>query len=152
MKLVLRSNTHTMRSITAIFLTFILCVVAPRAGQAQGPVCDNDSTGLIPLIDLGPGYYLGYQGGLFPGGANAENPASQHFKKGRSFARNMQPLDSLGQVNYDNGVVLMGGFGPSLAGKMWDEFVPIVRDTTDDYNTNRCFDAINMGACGKGLD
>ncbi len=145
-------NTHTMRSITAIFLTFILIVVVPRAGHAQGPVCDNDSTGLIPLIDLGPGYYLGYQGGLFPGGANAENPASQHFKKGRSFARNMQPLDGLGQVNYHDGVVLMGGFGPSLAGKMWDEFVPIVRDTTDDYNTNRCFDAINMGAGGKGLD
>jgi len=51
--------------------------------------CENDSTGLIPLNDLGTGFYLGYQGGLFPFGANAENPASTHYKKGKNFAKNI---------------------------------------------------------------
>lgn len=144
-------HTQSIRNFTFI-LIIGLANLTPFSLHGQGPVCDNDSTGLIPLIDLGPGSYLGYQGGLFPGGMNSENAASQHFKKGRSFSKNMQPLDSLGNVNYDDGVVLMGGFGPSLAGKLLDEFVPIVRDTTDGYITNRCFDAINMGAGGKGLD
>lgn len=135
----------------ALFLGLILAC-AQLAVYAQGPVCSNDSTGLIPLIDLGAGTYLGYQGGLFPGGQNTESPATQHYKKGRSFAKNMQPLDSLGNVNYGDGVVLMGGFGPSVVGSLFDEFVPIVRDTLDGYNTNICFDAINMSAGGKGLD
>lgn len=120
---------------------------------AQAPNCGALTPGLIPLTDLGPGFFEGYQGGLFPGGANAENPASSHFKKGRSFAKNLQPLDSLGNINYDRGVILMGGFGPSIPGHLMDELVPIVRDTTDDiYKTNICFDAINMSAGGKGLD
>ncbi len=133
-----------------LLLAFICATQLPL--KAQGPVCENDSTGLIPLIDLGPGMYLGYQGGLFPGGSNTEATASQHYKKGRSFAKNMQPLDSLGNVNYGDGVVLMGGFGPSVVGSLFDEFVPIVRDTVDGYITNRCFDAINLSAGGKGLD
>src|SRR5439155_8162295 len=28
------------------------------------------NTGLVPLIDLGPGIYKGYPGGLYPGGVN----------------------------------------------------------------------------------
>jgi len=140
-------QTRLITSLT--ILLFSVC----QTLHAQLIVCENDSTGLIPLIDLGPGYYEGYQGGLFLDGSNFENPAGQHFKKGKNFAKNLQPLDSLGNINYDGGTVLMGGFGPSLPGHMMDEFVPVVRDTTDDvYFTNICFDAINMGAGGKGLD
>ena len=118
-----------------------MCISLANQLQAQAPVCDNDSTGLIPLNDLGTGFYLGYQGGLFPAGANAENPASTHYKKGRNFAKNLKPLDSLGNISYDKGVVLMGGFGPSVPGHILDEFVPIVRDTADNvFLTNICFD------------
>lgn len=43
--------------------------------------CANDSTGLIPIQDLGVGYYAGtYQGGLYPGGSNV--PPNGHLKKG----------------------------------------------------------------------
>ncbi len=115
--------------------------------------CENDSTGLIPLNDLGTGFYLGYQGGLFPFGANAENPASTHYKKGKNFAKNIKPLDSLGNINLDSGAVLMAGFGPSIPGHLMDNFVGLVRDSLENtFNTNPCFDAINLCAGGKGLD
>lgn len=34
-------------------------------------------TGLIPLMDLGPGTYMGFPGGLYPGGRNVPPPAHQ---------------------------------------------------------------------------
>lgn len=146
-------NIHTMKQTTSFLLATALCLLLSIPGFSQTPNCSNDSTGLIPLTDLGSGYYLGYQGGLFPGGSNVESPASQHYKKGRNFAKNLKPLDSLGNINYDRGVVLMAGFGPSIPGHILDEFVPIVRDTTDtEFKTNICFDGINMAAGGKGLD
>ncbi|MGB4929438.1 MAG: hypothetical protein WBP43_05670, partial [Chitinophagales bacterium] len=59
------------------------------------PQCDNDSTGLIPLVDLGTGYYAGHQGGLFPGGTN--NIPLYHRKRGVKFSNeSIKPLDSLG--------------------------------------------------------
>lgn len=144
---------YTMKQTTKLFFGIAICLFLSNAANAQLVLCDNDSSGLIPLNDLGTGYYLGKQGGFYPGGALTENPLSTHYKKGKNFAKNLKPLDSLGNINYDGGVVLMGGFGPSVPGHMLDHFVPIVRDTSDDtYKTNICFDAINMGAGGKGLD
>lgn len=142
-----------MKQTSKILLGMAICCTLILPVKSQLVVCENDSTGLIPLNDLGTGYFEGKQGGLFPGGTNAEDPLSQHYKKGKNFAKNLKPLDSLGNINYDGGVILMAGFGPSVPGHMLDHFVPIVRDTTDDvYKTNICFDAINMGAGGKGLD
>ncbi len=142
-----------MQSMKKIQSVFFLFFFISQNIFTQAPNCDALTPGLIPLTDLGAGLFEGYQGGLFPGGVNTENPASSHFKKGRNFAKNLQPLDSLGNINYDGGVILMGGFGPSIPGHLMDEFVPIVRDTTDAvYKTNICFDAINMSAGGKGLD
>lgn len=144
---------HSLKKTSIFLLAIAICYSISFKANAQLVLCDLDSSGLIPLNDLGTGYYLGKQGGFFPGGTLTENPASTHFKKGKNFAKNLQPLDSLGNINYDGGVVLMGGFGPSVPGHMLDHFVPIVRDTADDtYLTNICFDAINMGAGGKGLD
>ena len=146
-------NIHTMKQTTSFLLALALCLLVTKPVDSQTPNCDNDSLGLIPLTDLGSGYYLGYQGGFIPGGSNIELPASQHYKKGRNFAKNLKPLDSLGNISYERGVVLMGGFGPSIPGHILDEFVPIVRDTTDtEFKTNICFDGINMAAGGKGLD
>lgn len=144
---------HLLKNTKHLLGVLILCISFNFTANAQGPVCDNDSSGLIPLIDLGPGTYLGKQGGLYPGGLNYENTTSAHYKKGKNFAKNLKPLDSLGNISYEKGVVLMAGFGPSVPGHLMDEFVPIVRDTADtEFITNICFDAINMCAGGKGLD
>ena len=54
--------------------------------------CTVTSVGFSPLNDLGSGLYLGqFQGGLYPGGANAA--PSAHAAEGRSRALAIQPLD-----------------------------------------------------------
>ncbi|MBP9880598.1 MAG: hypothetical protein KBF44_10845, partial [Chitinophagales bacterium] len=91
--------------------------------HAQGVICSSDSTGLIPLNDLGTSTYEGFQGGLYPFGSNSEDPLSTHYKKGKTYAKNLKPLDGAGNINYDNGVVLMAGYGPSLPGQIMNKFV-----------------------------
>lgn len=143
-------KTHTL----SILLAF-LCLygISLQPLFSQGVICVNDSTGLIPLNDLGTGFYEGFQGGLYPLGTNVEDPVSTHYKKGKTFAKNLKPLDASGNINYDNGVVLMAGYGPSLPGQIMNKFVPIVRDSLDGaYHTNPCFDAINLCVGGKGLN
>lgn len=140
---------HHAIKLIVVFTIFLIC----RLELSAQVICEHDSTGLIPLNDLGTGFYEGFQGGLFPFGTNAENPASTHYKKGKTSAKNLKPLDTLGNINFDEGVVLMAGFGPSIPGHLMDHFVPLVRDTLDNmFKTNRCFDAINLCAGGKGLD
>ena len=98
---------HTVKRTSKFLLSIAICYSLSFSANAQLVVCDNDSSGLIPLNDLGAGFYLGKQGGFYPSGALTENPASTHFKKGKNFAKNLKPLDSLGNINYDGGVVLM---------------------------------------------
>ena len=71
--------------------------------------CSNDSTGLIPLVDLGAGYYMGHQGGLFPGCSNTLPLA--HKKKGIGISKALKPLDTLGNVNYEEGKIIFLGLG-----------------------------------------
>src|SRR5438876_546385 len=51
----------------------------------------QDSTGMVPLPDLGKGTYKGEQGGLYPGGENA--PPAAHRQAGIKLASGIQPLD-----------------------------------------------------------
>src|SRR4029078_13332002 len=50
-----------------------LCLAAACGAQN----CPATSPGRIPLNDLGPGFYQGFQGGLYPGGQNARPPAHE---------------------------------------------------------------------------
>lgn len=45
----------------------------------------------VPLTDLRTGSYLGFQGGLYPGGVNS--PSASHDAAGRAAARAVRPLD-----------------------------------------------------------
>lgn len=144
---------HTKHKLPILLALLLLLSNTNETLQAQGVICSNDSTGLIPLNDLGTGFYEGFQGGLYPLGTNTENPASTHYKKGKTYAKNLKPLDADGNINYENGVVLMAGYGPSLPGQIMNKFVPIVRDSLDAaYHTNPCFDAMNLCVGGKGLE
>src|SRR5581483_1034790 len=51
----------------------------------------RESTGLVPLPDLGAGMYKGEQGGLYPGGANV--PPKAHLDAGLKLAQQVVPLD-----------------------------------------------------------
>jgi len=51
----------------------------------------RESTGMVPLPDLGAATYKGEQGGLYPGGANT--PPQAHLKAGLRLAAQIVPLD-----------------------------------------------------------
>ena len=140
-----------LKTLSIIFLLAGFISLSSRL-FSQGPVCDALTPGLIPLNDLGAGFYSGFQGGFYPSGQLTESPASQHFKKGKNFAKNMQPLNASGAVDYDNGVVLMAGFGPSVPLHLIDSLISIVHNDFDGYKTNPCFDLINLCIGGRGLD
>jgi hypothetical protein len=59
----------------------------------------------VPLIDLGKGTYWGFEGGLYPGGANTMPP--QHDRVGLERARRIQPLDADGQPDPQGAYVLL---------------------------------------------
>lgn len=64
----------------------------------------RESTGLIPLPDLGKGMYEGEQGGLYPGGVN--KPPKAHLDAGLKLAKQIVPLDAQGQPSPDGRIVL----------------------------------------------
>ncbi len=113
------------------------------------PQCDNDSTGLIPLVDLGTSYYAGHQGGLFPGGTNII--PYNHKKKGISISKGLKPLDSLGNVNYTDGKIIFLGLGASLASNAFNAYIDSVK-IYDFEGMNNCLDVKGMFFGGKDLD
>ncbi len=115
-------------------------------GQIQ---CWNDSTGLIPLVDLGVNYYEGHQGGLFPGGTNIM--PSTHKKKGNNISKGLKPLDSLGNVNYEEGRIIFLGLGASLASNAFNAYIDSIK-IYDFEGMNNCLDVKGMFFGGKDLD
>ncbi len=65
----------------------------------------RDSTGLVPLTDLGKSLYLGQQGGLYPNGEN--EPPSGHLDAGIAIARGIGPLDGAGNPSAQGNIVLL---------------------------------------------
>ncbi len=68
--------------------------------------CSINQQNLVPITDLGTGYYRGYQGGLYPGGQNQRSGA--HSSQALSQAAQIQPLNSNGQPAANGKVVLIG--------------------------------------------
>ena len=68
--------------------TLVLAVIALNVAPSGA------DTGLIPLMDLGSGTYMGFPGGLYPGGRNVPPPAHQKIAMMR--AGLVQPRDASG--------------------------------------------------------
>lgn len=83
--------------------------------------CSGTSTGLIPITDLGAGFYQGAQGGLYPGGGNGR-PAA-HDAAGIAIANAIGPLDTLGQPDPGGRIVLVS-IGMSNCTQEFSAFVP----------------------------
>lgn len=126
-----------------LILFFIAAVLTSQA-QLQ---CDNDTTGLIPLIDLGSGTYMGEQGGLYPGGSNTM--PNTHLKKGKKIAKTIRPLDTLGNVDWVNGKVIFVGMGASTAGNPWNHLMDIF-DTV--AGVNPYLQLVNACRGAKGIE
>ena len=100
-------------------LLALLLAVAPAARAAN---CAGTSTGMIPVTDLGAGFYQGVQGGLYPGGSN-DRPAA-HEAAGVAIANAIGPLDTLGQPDAVNGHVVFVSIGMSNCTQEFSAFVP----------------------------
>ncbi len=77
----------------------------------------------MPLTDLGSGAYLGEEGGLYPGGANAR-PAA-HESAGLAIAAQVQPLDGAGNPDAANGRIVLASMGMSNTTQEFSEFLPL---------------------------
>ena len=64
----------------------------------------RESTGLIPLPDLGHGTYQGEEGGLYPGGGNV--PPRAHLDAGLKLAKEIVPLNAEGEPAADGRIVM----------------------------------------------
>ncbi len=88
----------------------IVATVCSRADTPPGPSgAVKPDTAKIPLTDLGAGTYRGFQG-LYPNGANTM--PSAHAALGAAFARDIRPLNSVGQPD-GNGKIVMLSVGMS---------------------------------------
>lgn len=118
-----------------LLLILVLTITQPINGQLN---CENDTTGLISLVDLQTGFYLGeFQGGLYPGGSNTM-PLS-NLNKGIKVAKSIRPLDSLGNIDYVNGKVYLACFGSSTSVQPFKKYQEQLADAE---GLNNCFKTI----------
>src|SRR5262249_42470720 len=82
---------------------------ARNAGPSRAPPA-TDSTGLIPLTDLGTQTYKGEDGGLYGGGSN--EPPPEHRAAARRALEQIRPLDQGGRPS-DSGKIVFLSIGMS---------------------------------------
>ncbi len=85
----------------------------------------RESTGLIPLTELGKGMYKGEQGGLYPGGENT--PPASHLAAGIRIASTVKPLDANGRPSSDGRIAFLT-IGMSNTHQESRAFLRILRD------------------------
>lgn len=79
------SHSACMRGALAVAIAFLLSTSAVSAPARPLADCTRTSTGLVPLTELRTKRYHGYQGGLYPNGANS--PPTQYLKNGLAAAK-----------------------------------------------------------------
>jgi hypothetical protein len=73
--------------------------------QPAAPPAARESTGMIPLPQLGEEKYKGFEGGLYGGGKN--DPPAAHAKAGIDAAARIKPLDADGKPSATGKIVLL---------------------------------------------
>ncbi len=92
-------------------ITFLLIGLCSPVSTFAQKNCDQDSSGLLPLNDLGSDSYRGFKGGFYPDGSN-ERPVS-HLVQALSQAAMIDPLNASGFPDATNGKIVMIGVGAS---------------------------------------
>lgn len=126
---------------TFICLAFMLGISVPFYAQD----CSNDSTGLIPIIDLEDGFYQGFQGGLYFG--SNDKPIQQVNNLNHAIS-NILPLNTYGLYDDNNGKIVLLSIGASNPKTEFQSFLNI----TDTFSLiNPYLTIVNGGQGGKGL-
>jgi hypothetical protein len=119
-----RGYRVSMRIVTrrlALAAAGLLAVGAPVRALAGGN-CAGTSTGRVPLIDLPPALYQGFEGGLYPGATN-QRPFV-HERDADRVAR-LRLLDAAGRPDAVNGRIVLMSVGMSNATQEYQAFIPI---------------------------
>jgi hypothetical protein len=103
-------------------MLLVLAAVLATPAAAHAANCAGTQTGLVPLTGLGAGFYQGFAGGLYPGGANTRPPA--HDAAGVAIAHAIAPLDTFGAPTPGGRVVLIS-IGMSNATQEFSAFVQV---------------------------
>lgn len=96
------------RTLLSSLILSLLCAFAlvfAVVWRAAASDCGNTSTGLVPLTELGSGFYQGKQGGLYPDGGNT-CPAA-HLESGVHMADSIGPLKLNGKPKKKGRIVLL---------------------------------------------
>jgi len=124
---------------TAIILLFGLYV--PSYGQN----CQNNSTGLAPITDLGAGFYQGYVGGLYFG---SNSKPAQHIDNLENAILDIKPLDILGIPEINDGKIVLLSVGASNPKIEFQSF----QNITDTFKLiNPSLEVVNGAQGGKSL-
>jgi hypothetical protein len=104
------------------------CVAAPPIapaliGQAG---CHLTDLGLVPLTELGCRRYQGFEGGLYPNGAN--EPPAEHELLGQIAAAGIQPLSTAGTADSQSGRIGFASIGMSNASQEFQPFIVLARE------------------------
>ena len=100
-------------------LVFIACAACKKDGSDKitSAIINNtvtlSDTVKIPINDLGKKTYLGFKGGLYPGGV--DTPSGQYAKDLYRFASRITPLDINGKAS-DTGKIVFISLGASTGG------------------------------------
>ncbi|NNE44561.1 MAG: hypothetical protein HKN12_10150, partial [Gemmatimonadetes bacterium] len=89
-------NRSRTRRMSALVWTLALGVLA-TAALASAQQCQRTEVGLVPLTDLGPASYAGFEGGLYAGGSNLRPTA--HEAAGAFYAARVTPRDPQGAAS-----------------------------------------------------
>jgi lysophospholipase L1-like esterase len=111
-----------------------LAAAQAPAGEARGVAeCNQTSTGLLPLTDMGKRRYHGQRGGLYPNGSN--QPPRGYLTQGLAAAKRVRPIK--GRI-----VVLSIGMSNTT-----QEFQALIRSATGDTGINPAVKLVD-GAIG----
>jgi hypothetical protein len=99
-------SVHSLRSLPTAVAVCGMVAAAVAALPVGAADCDQTSTGLVPLTELGSDLYLGqFQGGLYPGGLNV--PPQAHHQRARQQAIAVAPRLPNGAVSFNGNIVLL---------------------------------------------
>jgi hypothetical protein len=101
------------------------------------------STSPIPLTDLGLADYLGFAGGLYPGGKNSR--PSAYEKAGLAVAATVQPVDGDGTPS-SSGKIVMLSIGMSHTSREFSQFIQLAEADAHKNPSLLMIDAARNGA------
>ena len=114
--------TQSRPTICSLLLLGVFAFVSGCSSDLSGPnppPSQGDTLIGVPLMDM-TGAYLGFEGGLYPGGLNTMPQA--HLDAGVRFASQVQPLNGSGGAD-PNGQIVIMSLGMSNTREHWNTFM-----------------------------